>query len=1154
MRSAIILKLLLLTLLPFAGIGQRYNFEKITEDNGLSDNRVTCFMKDKAGFMWIGTENGLNRYDGNEFRIYRPGQKQFNLSHEHINDIEQDRRGNLWISTWSGLAVLNPETDSLLIFSPDHDAFRQKKTRIASSLVWDTFVENEKRTWIALDVRDLCYYDVDTDEFVYFPWQEFVKQNSSGRQNKNPYSSIQKIARKSDHEVWLGTTRGLYSFDIREKKFLYYGGDDAEDFVSLHVDSARHQVFFAQQNLYVYDERSATLSEFVHENEKIQPRKSTLLLPSLSGLWEIEPESKKAFPVRLVEKKSFTVHHAVVTAVLQQDNTDWIGTSDGVRLHNRNLDLFRFTAVFDDSVKATSGNVYRVLDHSHDNAYYLSSYTKHMLIVIDKRTGDKKEIRFIDGKPLRHCSRTYEDSRGRLWVLTERYIFVSNTRHTDFTVFPYPAKDGNYLFNDMLEDQEGNFWFSSLREGVFFYNTSKQTWKFFEVDPNGLFATRPTGFLSDSANHALWISDFSFGAFNYDFTTKNFNYNGMDIGDPEKLQSSLTTDLAIDNNGDIWVSTSSGGVSRYSQRDKTFTTYSMKTGLPENTIHSVEADRNGNLWLASHKGLTCIKPTGEIIKHYDQNSSLPFANFNTPITTNDKGEMFIGIAHGFLSFHPDSLVADSYDFPMVITAAEVSGTSLLRESDMRFPYDQNEFTAQFSALTYSMPARVTYFYQLEGFDRTWIQAAGKHSANYTNLDNGSYTFKVKAVDHTGRSSLNTASIQFIIRAPFWKTWWFVGLVSTLAVVSLFLWIRSLQQKIRSQKILNQVATSLYNQSTYEEVFWTVAQSCVDLLTFEDCVVYLLDDRGVLIQKAAGGPKNKHPYQVHEPIEIPLGKGIVGAVALSGKAEIVNDTARDNRYIIDDQSRLSEIAVPILVDGKVFGVIDSEHSRKNFYSAWQMKMLNEIAAICSAKISRYFVEEQIRSKVARDLHDDMGSSLSSINIMSKIALEKDEPIISQNYLKSIRENAAQMQESLSDMVWAINPQNDTMEKVIIKMKEFTAEILEPLDIQFEFVEEGDFNFTKMNIDTRKDFYLIFKEAINNAAKYSACRTVVVHLSHLPNVLKLQIRDDGKGFVQPLNGSGNGLKNMRHRARIIHAELSIESTPGQGSNIQLILPFK
>jgi signal transduction histidine kinase len=237
-----------------------------------------------------------------------------------------------------------------------------------------------------------------------------------------------------------------------------------------------------------------------------------------------------------------------------------------------------------------------------------------------------------------------------------------------------------------------------------------------------------------------------------------------------------------------------------------------------------------------------------------------------------------------------------------------------------------------------------------------------------------------------------------------------------------------------------------------------------------------------------------------------------------------------------------------MEGKVFGVIDSEHPRKGFYKAWHRNMVEEIAKICSSKIGRYFAEDQIRSKVARDLHDDMGSTLSSIKIMSNIALEKNEPTVALTYLKTIRQNATAMQESMSDMVWAINPENDSLEQVIIRMKEFSAEILEPLDIQYAFYEDGDFSRVKLDLNTRKDFYLIFKEALNNAAKYSQCTAVLIHLKHNTQGIGLSVEDNGQGFDLS-SPSGNGLRNIRHRAQNIGGSVVVQSEKGKGTMVKL-----
>lgn len=1150
-RPAIFFLALNVWLLPVIVRAQYIHFEKISEAQGLSDNRVTCFKKDRAGFLWIGTENGLNRYDGNSFRIYRPGQKQFNLSHENINDIEEAHDGRFWIATWNGLNLLDTKTDSVTIFSPDHVHPGQTHNKLNSSLIWDTYADRQGIVWIAPDMRDLCYYSPSTHEFFYYPWLEFVKSALPIRQGH--YTSIQKIIKKSDQELWLGTTIGLFSFHIPSKRFRYYGGDISHDCVSLQYDSAAKRVFIGQEKLYVLDDSNAAVKQIPYSEKTSFGTQvnASRLISSLKGIWAVDALGLQATRVPLQEKNTFSMHHGKKNTIYNDNDVIWIGSTDGVRILDPRMNIFHFTEIFPDTLGYTGGNVHHVLDHEQDNRYYISAFNAGRLIILDKSTGQRKDIAKIEGKPLTECSMTFEDSKHRLWVLTRNHIFISDPPHDVFKPFRIPEADV-YQFMDMDEDGDGNFWFASLRNGVYRFTPSTREWKLYG-EKDGLFAKRPTSIQNAPESRTVWFGDYSFGAFRYQQDSAKFTYFGMDAQDSTTLHSSLVNDLAKDKDGNIWVATNSGGVSNFSARTQRFKTLNMQNGLPENTINNIQVDHRGNLWLGSFKGLTCITPDGKIIRHYDKSAGLPFTGFNTPITLNVRGELLTGVAHGFIRFHPDSLQITTSEFPVVISMAKQGEQTIEPETSPVFSYNQNEFIIEFAALTYSLPTQVTYYYKLDGYDHHWINAGNSHAARYTNLSEGEYTFKVKAVDHSGRPSSNTATLSFTIRPPFWKEIWFIGILLAAILVALHYWRRMLQRKIRSQQILNQVATSLYSKSTIEDVFWAVAKNCIDLLHFEDCVVYMLQpDRGMLIQKAAAGPKSTEPYQVVNPIEISLGSGIVGHVAKTGKPEIIRNTSRDQRYIVDDQRRLSEIAVPIIVEGKVFGVIDSEHCRKNFYSAWHLDMLQEIASICSSKIGRYFAEDQIRSKVARDLHDDMGSTLSSIKIMSNIALEKNEPATALHYLKTIRQNATAMQESMSDMVWAINPENDSVEQVIIRMKEFCAEILEPLNIQYAFYEEGDFSYIKLDLNTRKDFYLIFKEALNNAAKYSTCTAVLIHLRYTNGGISLSIEDNGKGFDTTATSSGNGLRNMNYRARSIAASLVIESKAGKGTSVKVEIP--
>jgi two-component system, NarL family, sensor histidine kinase UhpB len=203
-----------------------------------------------------------------------------------------------------------------------------------------------------------------------------------------------------------------------------------------------------------------------------------------------------------------------------------------------------------------------------------------------------------------------------------------------------------------------------------------------------------------------------------------------------------------------------------------------------------------------------------------------------------------------------------------------------------------------------------------------------------------------------------------------------------------------------------------------------------------------------------------------------------------------------------------------------------------------------------RAARIIEMEKMRNNIARDLHDDMGSTLSSINIISKVALENAEEKLKVNeHLRKIHENSGFMLENISDIVWTIDPVNDTLEQALFKMKEFAADILEPLNIQYVFNQTGNFHAIRLGLQTRKNLYLVFKEAVNNAAKYSRCSRIDIEVSERERQISMQIKDNGIGFKRDQVRSGNGLKNMEERARQIGGSLTISSEEGKGTTIGL-----
>ena len=332
----------------------------------------------------------------------------------------------------------------------------------------------------------------------------------------------------------------------------------------------------------------------------------------------------------------------------------------------------------------------------------------------------------------------------------------------------------------------------------------------------------------------------------------------------------------------------------------------------------------------------------------------------------------------------------------------------------------------------------------------------------------------------------------------------------------------------------------------------ITKNCVEQLRFTNCAVYILNNEKNVLQKVAYKIADTGEADTVTPVQIVLGKDTAGIISQSGTAEIVNTGKGKSSHFAGIKS--SEVIVPFVADGNVFGVIYSWSDKKNFYTKWNLHLLKEVTGLSAVRISKYFTEDRLRSVIAQDLHDDLGSALSSINITSKMALERvAQQTVVTDYLQKIKNNSGNMMESMSDIVWAIDPQNDTLQKVIIHMKEFAAEILEPLNINYHFSEEADFEGIKLELNKRKNLYLIFKESINNAAKYSGCTNLEIHIKNSDKSVLLTIKDNGKGFDDLKIKRGNGLRNMEERAFAMGAAITISSMQRPGTTVELKVPI-
>ena len=396
-------------------------------------------------------------------------------------------------------------------------------------------------------------------------------------------------------------------------------------------------------------------------------------------------------------------------------------------------------------------------------------------------------------------------------------------------------------------------------------------------------------------------------------------------------------------------------------------------------------DSLGHIWMCHDEGMYRYIPEKNNSEKFDQSNNIQ--DFYVSLSNNYRGSdgtVYFGSLGGINYFVPEKIPVqnDSLQVQLLnVTINQDDSSFLLRHSLRNLPHSQNNIVFDFVSPWLYNPEKIQYRYKLVG---DWVSLGNSSSVRFNSLQPGSYSFHAAASLNGKDWYALKAPYSFVINPPFYKTWWFLLFLFITIAASTTFFIRrrigfikkseaektelqkikaaSYQVKLETEQVINYFATSISNKTTVDDLLWDVAKNCISKLGFEDCVIYLIDkDQKLLVQKAAWGPKTTEENKITNPIKIPFGKGIVGSVALSNKAEIVNDTSLDKRYIVDDDNRLSEISVPISIAEDVLGIIDCENSKKNFYTEKHLQVLTTIASLLANRITRIEAEQFAQKK-------------------------------------------------------------------------------------------------------------------------------------------------------------------------------------------------
>ncbi|HEY3385290.1 MAG TPA: two-component regulator propeller domain-containing protein [Saprospiraceae bacterium] len=990
------------------------SFEHFNYEEGIS-TPVVKIAQDSFGFIWLGTMDGIKRFDGGHFVHYRSNpQDSATLCNNIINDLCVDPGNRIWAATNGGLCYFDFADGRFHTIRFDNTVEKIDRHRVHAVIP-----TKDGGVWFATKTQ--LHRWSENKPLLSFPLQPAREM------------TIKCLFDDQKNRIWIGTNLGVYVFLIDKSTFLYKEITTPFSLernlnVTVHPVLPFDKDTFLIGNWYgglqkIYINGSELHSIYLPDENETNPRKHVIktVCEASPGKWWVGSYGNG---LSLFDKATSTfTHHFhhnpsdgrslgneyIVDVFKDNAGILWVGTSSGLDKYDPFTQQFTSIPIPASSVEFS---VYRlpssILQDKNDpdqlwitvpGAGVFHYHRQHHTFKLYQHEEDN-----VYSLPDNTVYKVFYDDTDRLWIGMKTGLCLFDPEKEKFYPAPLPAGTNVPGAHIILQDKQGHYWFGTNSSGVYHFNADSHKIKQYAYDPQNSNSIPDNRIFSmiESKDGSIWIGSQNRGLCRLHPQSGQIKHYEHDKSNPASLPDNGVYDLYEDPYGKLWIATENGFAVMEPQQH-TFKTFTTNDGLCNNDVFSILPDQQGILWLATNNGLSKFEPESKTFKNYYITDGLPTHSLSGAVTRTNDDMLYFGTT-GMISYCRPEMMKINHRIPhVIITNVRIfdEEVPVMRDGENLQPihlsYRRNMITLDFAALNFTNPSLNQYAYRLEGFDDNWIYSGEKQSATFTNLDGGTYTFRVKGANNDGIWNEEGAMVLLIVHPPFWKTWWFYLLCSILVSVLLF-------------------------------------------------------------------------------------------------------------------------------------------------AAYRIR-INQLLRL-----------QQIRLRISRDLHDDIGSTLSSISMISSMAAKQNpEPKKAKDLFGTISSASQQAMELMSDIVWSINPKNDKMEMIITRMRQYASETLEASQIAFHLdVDKESYNLS-LPIDKRKDFYLIFKEAINNLAKYSQASKAHIRIESKKQELHMSITDNGKGFDPQASYSGNGLKNMRSRAAQIHGELNIVSTPGEGTTIGLTLPL-
>ena len=1179
-RKRICRVVLLMFVLPWliaVGHAERLPVRSYTSADGLGSSSVNCLMRDSQGFVWFCTRDGLSRFDGSRFVTYQVGREG---APPGIEDILETRAGIYWIVTTGGLYRFDPHAPAAA--AAKNETRPTLNAKLVGNVRGKLYEDRHGTLWLAS--ADL-YRVAENDGVVSL---QKVEVNLPA--NRSIGFNLGDISEGQDGSLWMLTSWGLVRRLPDGREMFYQSGNTRNDpLYSLLEDNAGRIWLARPSGVYVIrPETPAQLS-----NLKRQTVRQLDELAQLQTGARLPEQSGEIFKYRNV--KGFAKSHAKFLCKTA-DGHVWISGGDGlVEFDGQTFSSYTTAQGLPEGsgrmLEDPSGNLWLQwgtgvarLERRGLTSYGIADGLKNPAILVIGETLDGQLYvatvdfslnRFTNpgfqiARPQLPADAAYiwtfnlvfQDSRGEWWFLTnERLYRFAATRGWDSLARAvqravYTSRDGlksDHLFH-VFEDRQSNLWFStrgikSAESGLTKWDRATEKFYVFS-EAEGFPANKsPSSFAEDRAGN-LWIGFYQGGMARYaqgrftEFTTDG------------EVPAGHITALLMDRSGRLWVASSDGGLSRIDDPGEShphFTHYTTANGLASDNVRSLTEDLYGNIYVGTARGIDRLSPDAARIRHYSVSNGLA-ADFVNAAFRDRNGVLWFGTMSGLSRLVPEKetnspappiwlsglrIAGQSYPFPELGSAA-ISGLEL--------GSTQNNLQIDFFGIDFNPNESLRYQFMLAGADRDWSAPTDQGTVNYANLSPGDYRFIVRAINTDGMASLQPASISFRILPPFWQRWWFI----TACVLSIGGAVFALERyRTRSRRAVTES----------EKRFRTLAETAAD-------AIITIDENSIIVYVNLAA-ENVFGYTTPE---------MVGANLTMLMPEYLRHLhhAGLSRYLETGHKHIAWEAVELPGLHKMGREIPLELSFGEFtrdgrrYFTGIARDITERkrveGALRKAREERFTELQRVRSGIATNLHDDIGTSLTQIAILGEVAQQQigvSNTIATEN-LTRITSVSNDLIEAMSDIVWAINPEKDQLSNLTQRMRRFAHDVFTARQVEFRFRAPGPEQDVQLGANIRREVFLVFKESVNNMVKHSGCGQAEIEFQIKDEWLSLRVSDNGIGFdpsllsrrkesdILPEKG-GNGLLSMQRRAVALGGEYSVVSQQGEGTTVTLRVPL-